>query len=58
MVSVIKAVTDPGYQTLLELRFLCFRTWEQIAVDMNYSIQHIYRLYDKALKEITPPSVA
>lgn len=58
MVSVIKAVTDPEYQTLLELRFLCFRTWEQIAVDMNYSIQHIYRLYDKALKEITPPSVA
>ena len=58
MVSGIKAVTDPEYQTLLELRFLCFRTWEQIAVDMNYSIQHIYRLYDKALKEITPPSVA
>ena len=58
MVSVIKAVTDPEYQTLLELRFLCFRTWEQIAVDMNYSIQHIYRLYDKALKEITPPSIA
>ena len=58
MVSGIKAVTDPEYQTLLELRFLCFRTWEQIAVDMNYSIQHIYRLYDKALKEITPPSIA
>ena len=56
MVSVIKAVTNPEYQTILELRYLCFKTWEQIAVDMNYSIQHIYRLRDKALKEITPPA--
>ena len=56
MVSVIKSVANPEYQTILELRYLCFRTWEQIAVDMNYSIQHIYRLRDKALKEITPPA--
>ncbi len=56
MVSVIKAVTDPEYQTILELRYLCFKSWEQIAVDMNYSIQHIYRLRDRALNEITPPT--
>ena len=58
MVAVIKAVADPEYQTLLELRFLCFKTWEQIAVEMSYSIQHIYRLRDKALKMIVPPSAA
>lgn len=58
MVSVIKAVSDPECQTLLELRFLCFKTWEQIAVEMNYSIQHIYRLRDKSLKMISPPTVA
>lgn len=58
MVATIKAVTDPECQTLLELRFLCFKTWEQIAVEMNYSIQHIYRLRDKALKMITPPTAA
>lgn len=56
MVSVIKAVADPECQTLLELRFLCFKTWEQIAVEMGYSFQHIYRLRDKAIKQITPPS--
>jgi DNA-directed RNA polymerase specialized sigma subunit len=56
MVAVIKAVTDPEYQTILELRYLCFKSWEQIAVDMNYSIQHIYRLRDRALNEITPPA--
>lgn len=58
MVAAIKAVENPEYQTLLELRYLCFKTWEQIAVEMNYSIQHIYRLRDRALKTITPPTVA
>ena len=58
MVATIKAVSDPECQTLLELRFLCFKTWEQIAVEMDYSIQHIYRLRDKALKMVIPPSVA
>ena len=56
MVATIKAVADPECQTLLELRFLCFKTWEQIAVEMDYSIQHIYRLRDRALKMITPPT--
>ena len=58
MVTAIKAVADPECQTLLELRFLCFKTWEQIAVEMNYSIQHIYRLRDKALKMVAPPTAA
>ena len=58
MVTAIKSVTDPECQTLLELRFLCFKTWEQIAVEMGYSIQHIYRLRDKALKLISPPAAA
>ena len=58
MVATIKSVTDPECQTLLELRFLCFKTWEQIAVDMGYSIQHIYRLRDKALTQTIPPATA
>ena len=38
---IIKAVPNLEYQTLLELRYLCFKSWEQIAIEMNYSIQHI-----------------
>lgn len=53
---VIGSVTQPDYQTLLELRYLCFKTWEQIAVSMGYSIQHTYRIHDQALKEIRIPS--
>jgi DNA-directed RNA polymerase specialized sigma subunit len=51
-VSVIREIDNTEYQTLLELRYLCFKTWEQIAVDMGYSLQHIFRIHDKALKEI------
>lgn len=53
--SVIKAVPNLEYQTLLELRYLCFKSWEDIADEMNYSIQHIYRIREKAFKEVVVP---
>lgn len=56
IVGVIKAAENTEWQTLLELRYLCFKSWEQIAVDMGYSIQHIYRIRDKALAEISVPA--
>ena len=52
MVSVIKAVDNAEYQTLLELRYLCFHTWEQISVEMGYNIRHLYRLHDEAIKKV------
>lgn len=53
IMGVIKAVPNVEYQTILEKRYLCFISWEQIAVDMNYSMQHIHRMHSFALKEIT-----
>ncbi|NRY61496.1 DUF1492 domain-containing protein [Clostridium beijerinckii] len=55
IMSIIKKINNPEQQTLLELRYLCFKTWEQIAVDMGYSSQHIFRLHDKILKGIVIP---
>lgn len=52
IVSTIKSVQNPEFQTLLELRYLCFRTWEQIAVEMEYSLQHIFRIHNRALKAV------
>ena len=44
------------YYILLKMQsmktYLCFESWEKIAVEMNYSIQHIFRLHSKALKNI------
>ena len=52
IVIAIKSVDNKEYQTLLELRFLCGCTWEEVAVKMGYSIQHTYRIRDQALKKI------
>lgn len=52
---VIGAVGQPEYQTLLELRYLCFKPWEQIAVIMAFSIQHTYRMHELALKAVVVP---
>ena len=49
---MIKRVTNRQERTVLEKRYLCFDTWEQISVEMGYSIQHTFRLHDKALREI------
>ena len=50
--KLIKSVDNQEHQTLLELRYLCFKTWEQIAVDMGYKVRHLYRLHEEALKNI------
>ena len=53
--SLIKAIPNVEYQTQLEKRYLCFQSWEQIAVDLNYSWRQIIRLHGRALQEITIP---
>lgn len=57
IVSVIKAVENPEYQTLLELRYLCFRSWEEIAVAMRYNVRTIYRIHDQAVENVQIPNV-
>ena len=52
IVTVIKCVKSVELQTLLEQRYLCFRTWEQIAVELNFDLRWIHRLHKKALDEV------
>lgn len=49
---LIKRLSNRDQQLILEQRYLCFRPWEQIAVDLDYSIQHTFRIHDIAVKEI------
>ena len=58
MVAIIKSVADPECQTLLELRYLCFKTWEQIAVDMGYELRYLHKLHHRALSSCNIASVA
>lgn len=57
IVSLIKQIQNTEFQTLLELRYLCFRTWEQIAVDLGYSSKHVFYIHDKAVALIKIPKV-
>ena len=50
---LIKKLDSHEYQIILEQRYLSFKSWEQIAVDMGYSMQHTFRLHDKALRELS-----
>ncbi len=55
IMTVVKAVDNMECQTLLEQRYLCFKSWEQIAVDMGYNVRHVYRLHDEALQKVVVP---
>ena len=46
----IKTIGNTELQTLLELRYLCLKIWEQIAAVMDYKIRHIYRLHNDAVE--------
>ena len=48
--QLIRRVSKPEYRTVLELRYLCFWSWEKIALNMGYSPAHIYRIHTEALE--------
>ncbi len=49
---MIKRVSNRQERNVLEKRYLCYETWEQISVDMGYSIQHTFRIHDLGLQKI------
>ena len=51
--KAISRIEDGTLRTLLELRYLSFKTWEEIAVEMSYSYVHVvHNLHPQALKKI------
>ena len=51
----IKAVESAELQTILELRYLSYMGWEEIAIELGYGIDNVFRLHRNALDEITIP---
>jgi DNA-directed RNA polymerase specialized sigma subunit len=47
--NAIRGLNSIECATILEMRYLAFMTWEDIAVQMNYSNEYIYHLHRKAL---------
>lgn len=48
--GLILELEDPDERYLLLLRYIKLASWEQIAVDLNYSISWIYKLHGRALQ--------
>ena len=55
IMQTIREIEDPEAQTVLELRYLCFKRWEEISVIMNYSVRRVYQIHDEALEKIPVP---
>ena len=51
----IYSVRDGTLRLVLLNRYVLFKTWEQIAVDMNFTYRHITRIHGKALQEVNVP---
>ena len=49
---MIKSLENHEYQIVLEERYLSYMSMEQIAVDLTFSIQHTYRIHDKAVNAL------
>ena len=57
IMEVVKAVDDPELQTLLELRYLCFKDWPDIACEMHCSESNVYKVHSRALQAVRVPKL-
>ncbi len=55
--KAIRSVNSMKCETLLEMRYITFLAWDQIASHLNYSQDYIYHLHRKALGLVKAPRV-
>lgn len=57
IMQVVKTVDDPELQTLLELCYLCFKDWPDIACEMHCSESNVYKVHSRALQAVRLPKL-
>ena len=50
--GVLEQIHDPDCQLLLEMRYLCYRSWEEISEVMNMHIRTVYKVHGRALMKV------
>lgn len=50
--SVINQVSEPVMMSVLHKRYLQYKSWEQIAVEMGFTYRWCTKLHGKALQEV------
>jgi len=52
VMAVIKRVPRAELRSLLEMKYLCHRTWEDIADALDYGLRQITRMHGSALEHV------
>lgn len=50
--EVLTLIHDTDCQLVLELRYLCFREWEEIAEVMHFHVRTVYKVHGRALQKL------
>lgn len=48
----ILKLEDKEAQVVLEKRYLCFKKWEEIAVEMNFDTRQVFRIHNRGLQAL------
>ncbi|MGF7185291.1 DNA-directed RNA polymerase specialized sigma subunit [Desulfitispora alkaliphila] len=52
IMKVINRIESDEYRLVLEMRYLNFKTWEDISEKLNYSYRQVHRIHGEALKMV------
>ena len=50
--TAIECVDNQTYRTLLELRYLCFKRWDEISAELGYERRYVLKVHDRAVQKI------
>lgn len=50
--DAIASVDNEEHRLILELRYLNYKGWEQIALELHYSLRQVHYMHGEALKKI------
>ena len=48
---IIGEIRNPVFQLVMEQRYLCCHTWDQISIELGYELRWLHRLHGRALQE-------
>ncbi|BED92048.1 MAG: hypothetical protein CfP315_0621 [Candidatus Improbicoccus pseudotrichonymphae] len=49
-IHFIKSIENKEFQMILELRYLCHKSWENISDNLGYDLRYTFKIHGKALK--------
>lgn len=50
--ATIQKVKSPEFQLLLEQRYLCYKSWSEIAACLNLEERYVYKVHGRALQAV------